>query len=188
MSIAEKNVSNKSAIINSTYLFEVQMPESVIFLADRLMSEGLKSIQFFRELSPDEWVKIIYLDGNRWSPKEVLAHLLATEISIYLLLENILAGGEGIPEDFNLDVYNQNEVSKLANKSSDNMLDLFLKRRELTVQLVKNLNDSDLILKGRHPYFGTAQLSDIIKLVYRHNQIHQREIRTALKNPTRGED
>jgi hypothetical protein len=163
------------------------MSENAIFLADRLISEGLKSNQFFKELTTSQWEQNLYLDGNSWSPKQVLAHFLATEINIYLLLENILSGGEGIPEDFELDEFNQTEVSKLANQSGESMLDAFLKRREQTAALVRGLSGSELNLKGRHPYLGTAILSEIIKLIYRHNQIHQREIRAALKEPSGGE-
>jgi hypothetical protein len=34
-----------------------------------------------------------------------------------------------------------------------------------------------LLHQGRHPFLGRAPLSEIIKIIYRHNQIHLREIR-----------
>jgi hypothetical protein len=38
----------------------------------------------------------------------------------------------------------------------------------------------DLAKQGRHPFLGTASLSDMIKLMYMHNQIHIRDIRRML--------
>jgi hypothetical protein len=40
---------------------------------------------------------------------------------------------------------------------------------------------TDLQLRGYHPWFGDSQLEDMLKLIYRHNIIHLRDIRRALK-------
>ena len=49
--------------------------------------------------------------------------------------------------------------------------------RQATIKKVRALPDQDLGKMGRHPYLGVASLADIIKLIYRHNQIHQRDFR-----------
>jgi hypothetical protein len=41
------------------------------------------------------------------------------------------------------------------------------------------MQDPDLAKLGRHPFLGITSLEDIIKMVYRHNQIHMREIRRS---------
>jgi len=48
--------------------------------------------------------------------------------------------------------------------------------------MVSQFDDPDLEKSGRHPWLGMAQVEEIIKLMYRHNQIHQREIREALES------
>ena len=52
--------------------------------------------------------------------------------------------------------------------------------RRATVEKVRSIQDPDLERIGRHPYLGMATLTDIIKLIYRHNQIHQRDFRKML--------
>jgi len=156
------------------------MPDSADFLAGRLLSEGIKTIQFFKELPASQRELIIYDAGMAWSLEQVLAHLLATEINIFRLLENILAGGEGTPDDFKLDEFNQSEVLKLSSASYDQLISQFLEKRELTADLVKSLSETELSKRGRHPFLGDTQLADIIKLLYRHPQIHLREIRSVL--------
>lgn len=164
------------------------MPETAKFLANRLLIEGQKSAQYFRDFPVDKWNSVIYTDGEQWSPKQILAHLLATEISLLDLLKNILSGGEGVPLEFDLDYFNHNKVFELENYSTDKMIDLFRENRQNTVDFVLNLTDSELEIQGRHPFLGVAPIHEIIKIIYRHNQIHQREIRGALVNNERGEN
>jgi hypothetical protein len=57
------------------------------------------------------------------------------------------------------------------------LIDQFKRLRQETIELVLNMNTSDLEKQGRHPFFGMAALEDIIKLIYRHGQIHLRDIR-----------
>jgi hypothetical protein len=42
------------------------------------------------------------------------------------------------------------------------------------------LNMSDLERRGNDPYLGETSLGDMIKLTYRHPQIHMREIRKSI--------
>ncbi len=51
--------------------------------------------------------------------------------------------------------------------------------REETIVLVESMKDNDLDREGRHPYFGFLALEKMLKLIYRHNMIHERDIRRA---------
>jgi hypothetical protein len=50
------------------------------------------------------------------------------------------------------------------------------------VTIAGRLKDSDLEKHGYHPWFGDVDLGSMAKLVYRHNLIHLRDIRRALKD------
>lgn len=159
---------------------ESPMTETSQFLANRLLAEGEKSIAFFQELSPQNWEQEIYTEGTHWRPQQILAHFVATEISLYRLVENILAGGSGTPEDFNIDSYNERKVAELQQANVPQLLESFRTNRKKTADLVAGLTGSELEKKGRHPFLGVVQLPEIIKIIYRHNQIHLREIRKNL--------
>ncbi len=156
------------------------MPDTPTFLAERLLTEGNKSVQFFRDLPAAAWDLTIYTEGTTWKPIQVLAHFAATEHSLYRLLENILAGGAGAPEDLDINAYNERKVAQLAEQDADSLLAKFLQYRAASVALVNRLTPTDLERQGRHPFLGRASLAEIIKIIYRHNQIHQREMRKAL--------
>jgi hypothetical protein len=156
------------------------MADTPQWLSERLISEGEKTVTFFKGLSPDQWDIQVYTDGSHWNIRQVLAHIALSEHSLCRLLENIANGGPGTPLDFDLDVYNERKVSEVDDVGSEDLIELFQMNRQRTAQVSAALSLEDLGRTGRHPYLGVATLSDIIKIIYRHNQIHIRDLRKTL--------
>lgn len=156
------------------------MSDTPQFLADRLYEDGQKASSFFQNLPGEKWLTTIYTEGSHWTIRQVLAHFVSSETSFTRLIENILAGGEGAPEDFDIDAYNERKVAQMESASSGELLLQYRQARQRNVELVSSLNPEDLSREGRHPFLGMAPLTDIIKLIYRHNQIHLRDVRRLL--------
>ena len=150
-------------------------------LALRLENEKDKTIAFFQSIPPVSWEGSLYQEGAQWSILELLKHFVQSEIGIGRLVEDILAGGSGVPEDFDLDRYNEAQVGKNLQSSANELLEAFARHRAANVKTLRSMQEADLDLVGRHPFLGMARLEDILKLLYRHNQIHQRDIRRHLK-------
>ena len=64
-------------------------------LAERLLSDGQKSLDFFRRLTPNQWEHIIYTDGAQWQVHQVLAHFVSSEQANLQVIEDIVSGGAG---------------------------------------------------------------------------------------------
>lgn len=158
------------------------MVNSPQWLADKLQEEGEKTILFFRELPESAWERLLYSDGVNWRVKDVLAHFVVTEIGIPRIMQDVLAGGSGSPDDFNLDDFNRRHVAGLENLPVEALLEQFREQRRQTVDFVVRLSADQLAMQGRHPFLGEAPLVDMIRLMYRHIQIHQRDIRRALSD------
>jgi hypothetical protein len=156
------------------------MPDTPERLANRLADEGQKSQQFFGALSSTQWERTLYTEGTQWTVRQVLAHFVITEAGIRELMANILAGGDGVPQDFDINAYNEKQVSKRGEIAPDDLLAQFAVERRATVEWVRGLVPGDLLKTGRHPWLGLAPLEEMIQLMYRHNQIHQRDIRKLL--------
>ena len=157
------------------------MPDTPVFLSERLYKEGQKTIEFFRALNSEQWGRIVYTSGPDWSARDVLAHFVSSEDGFRLLVEDIVKGGSGSSEDFDIDEYNEDKVATLEGVSQAGLMKRFVELRQIAVDLVAGLDQDDLARSGRHPFLGIAPLADIIKLIYRHNQIHQRDLRKVLK-------
>ncbi len=156
------------------------MPETPAILAERLQNEEVKTLEFFRNLNPMNWEQPIYSEGSQWTVRQILAHFVSAEKGIDRLIADVLDGGTGAPEDFDIDVYNERSVANFQDVTLEVLLEQFTQVRRQTIDLVARLDQPDLERIGRHPFLGLSPLVDIIKLIYRHNQIHQREIRKAL--------
>ena len=149
-------------------------------LIDKLTSSGQRTLEIFQSIDGDDWYQQVYSEGANWSVYHILAHFVASEASIVRLVKIILQGNQGVPEGFDIDAFNEREVNCFSKLPNDLILQRFVERREETIQLLLELNDSDLTIEGRHPWLGIAPVEEMIKLLYRHNQIHQRDIRKVL--------
>jgi hypothetical protein len=156
------------------------MPDTPDFLVERMRAEGEKTVEFFSAISPESWELTIYTDGSRWAVRQVLAHFVSTEAAIGRLIENILVGGSGTPDDFDINAYNERKVASLSHVAPPDLLLQFERFRQHNIEVVSKMSRADLARQGRHPFLGKTELVEIIKLLYRHNQIHQRDIRKQL--------
>jgi hypothetical protein len=153
------------------------MPESPAFLAERLRAEGERTAAFFAALTGDQWQQVVYTEGAEWKVRDMLAHFVSVEKSILKLFENIREGDMGASKDFSVDRFNAEQVSKLAEISPSDLLAQYQEARAKMIAWVSGLSESDLQKTGRHPFLGVTTLGEMIKMVYRHNQIHLRDLR-----------
>lgn len=149
-------------------------------LSQKLMKEGQRSLAFFESIHDEQWDTVVYSDETSWTVNSILSHFLATEIGILSLVRDILSGGNGAIEDFDLNLFNNRKVNALEFTSIDELLDRFRAAREDTIKLVQSMSQDDLQKSGRHPWLGVTTLEVIIRLMYQHNQIHQRDIRRII--------
>jgi uncharacterized protein (TIGR03083 family) len=158
------------------------MPETVEFLVERLKSEGEKTADFFSALKDDQWQAVVYTEGETWSIRNVLAHFVTSEQAFLRLFANVQKGGMGAPENFDLDSYNAAQQEKTRAQSPQELLTQFRANRAAMVELVSSMSMDDLGKTGRHPFLGLTSLAEMIKMVYRHNQIHARDLRHLLND------
>ncbi|HBX71167.1 MAG TPA: hypothetical protein DEH25_17780 [Chloroflexi bacterium] len=149
-------------------------------LVERLNESALKTQEFFQSIEGDQWYVQVYTEGANWSVFQILGHFVVTEASIARLIKYILQGLPGVPEDFDMDKFNEREVNCFSKLPIEMVLQRFGERRAETIELIFQMDDADLAKQGRHPWLGVAPVEDMLKLLYRHNQIHQRDIRKVL--------
>ena len=147
----------------------------------RLAAELEITITAFSELAPEDWSLTVYTDGAAWTPREILAHQITTEIAIRALVENILAGGAGAPENFQIQRFHEEQAAARAGRGAEDLYAEFRAARAAMIATVERMAPEDFARTGRHPWFGQAALEDVLKLVYRHNMLHVRDIQHAVR-------
>jgi hypothetical protein len=156
------------------------MSDKHALIQKRLRDEGDKLLAVFEDLTPEQWQIVIYTDGMTWTIKDLLAHQISTEGEFQFYGRDVLNGGEGAPEDFNLNAFNNREVAAKADRTPDELLADFRSMRQASIDFVAAIRDDQFALRGRHPFFGMIGVEDMFKLIYRHNMLHARDIRKAL--------
>jgi uncharacterized protein (TIGR03083 family) len=146
----------------------------------RLIEKGQETAAFFRALTPQQWQARVYTEGSQWDARQVLCHFVSAERAFLRIFEDVMQGGPGAPEGFNIDRFNEREVSQMAMLAPQELIAQFEQVRAAVVAFVQGLDDSDLDREGRHPFFGVDRLEKFLKLIYRHNMIHERDVRRAL--------
>jgi uncharacterized protein (TIGR03083 family) len=157
------------------------MPNRQDLILKRLTDEGAKTAAFFRGLSAADYAQQVYTTGPTWRVRDVLAHFVSAERTFRYYGLQILAGGPGAPEDFVIDEYNATQVAGLREAAPADLIAQFEAARAGTVAMIQGMRDSDFDRIGRHPWFGLVPLENMSKLIYRHNMLHERDVRRALE-------
>jgi hypothetical protein len=159
------------------------MPNTSAALATKLQTEGEKVHAFFAVLTPEQWEVPVYTEGEKWTPRSILAHLVTAERGFLKLFEAIRQGGTGVSEDFSIDRYNASQQEKTKGLSPADLLPQYAAVRAEMTAYVSTLSDDDLATRGRHPAMGMSTLAEMVKMLYLHNNMHLRDIRLALASP-----
>lgn len=150
-------------------------------IQERLASEGEKTLAFFETLSSHEWDQQVYTTGSQWRVRQFLAHFVSAERAYMRFMRDVLQGGQGAPRDFDINAFNEAETPTLSRTPVPELMAAFRQVQAELIELSKSLTETDLSRVGYHPWFGEMELSWYLKLVYRHNMIHLRDIRQALQ-------
>jgi uncharacterized protein (TIGR03083 family) len=156
------------------------MSEQHLLIQKRLRAEGDKVLALFEALSPEQWQTVIYTEGMTWTIKDLLAHQISAEQEFQFYGRDVLNGGPGAPEGFDINRFNNNAVAQSADRTPAELLAAFRATRQASIDFVAVILPDQFVRQGRHPFFGMMTLEDLFKLIYRHNMMHVRDLRRVL--------
>lgn len=99
---------------------------------------------------PGDWDAGVYENG--WNARQLLAHLAAIEWTYPKLIERArqaAAPSDGAGGSFDMDAYNQRQVAKRADASTEDLLDEFTRNRAATVDALRRADDDLLARPAR---------------------------------------
>ena len=138
-------------------------------------------ITFYKDLNANQLEMMVYLEDPGWTVQQILAHFITIEDSMQWLFKDILAGGPGSPEDFDVDRFNLTQPKKLDGLSLYELFEKFQSVRRDTIALVDGMEDKDLDREGRHAFHGHGKLERFIVWAYEHARLHLDDMRGILK-------
>ena len=157
------------------------MDRELTHIRSRLTFEGEKTARYFESLSSADWEQQVYTTGSRWQVRQVLAHFISAERAYKKYITDVLNGGEGAPRDLDIDAFNEAETPPLSAIPIEDLISGFRQARAETLRLAENLEESDLTRLGYHLWFGEKELAWYLKLLYRHNTLHLKDVHKAIE-------
>lgn len=165
------------------------MGPRVDFLIRRLREEGEALITQLAGFATTAWTLPVYAKQGEepaasplWTVHSILAHLVSAEGYLQLMMADILHGGPGAPAGADIDAVNAAEVAMLIRISPADLIERLRAVRARTIEGVSAFTDEDLDRRGNHPFLGEISLDDFVKLIYRHDKMHMRDVQHAQKN------
>jgi len=147
-------------------------------LIAKLEKGHLKTEEILGSLAAEQWSRVLYDAPRVWTVRDLLAHLVSTEGRLLEIAQDVAAGGAGAPPGYDLDLFNAEEQTRLADRSPGELLPALAKARQVTLDWVRTLDDSQLDRLGRHPALGEVTLEAMITAVYGHQLLHMRDLRS----------
>jgi len=151
-------------------------------LAEKLRSEGEKIYAIFSALTDDQWNSEVYTEGTTWTIRNTLSHLVTSERGLIKLFEQIRLGGEGASTDFSIDRYNAAQQVRSKDLTPSELLEQYKDVRTNSIAWVSGLKEEELEIRGRHPFLNVTTIREMIKMLYIHNQTHNRDMKKVLKD------
>jgi hypothetical protein len=151
--------------------------ERVQSLIAKLEKGVMKTEEILASLAAEQWSRILYDAPRAWTVRDLLAHLVSAEGRLLQIAQDVAAGGPGALPGFDLEAFNAEEQTRLADRSPEELLPALAKARQVTLEWVRTLEDSQLDRTGRHPALGEVTLETMITAIYGHQLLHMRDLK-----------
>jgi hypothetical protein len=146
------------------------------------LERGLrKTNEILKALDHDGWRGPVDGESDGWTVKDLVAHFIVSEEHLLMIVKNIAAGGEGAPEDIDIDAFNEDQIARQPDRTPDELQALLGDVRETTIAWVAEQDDGTLDLVGRHPTLGDSSVETILFSIYGHQLLHMRELTPKIK-------
>ena len=158
----------------------ISLEEKKSQIQDKLLKIREDLISTIKNLSVTTLNKKISTKNESWTIIEIVRHLFEAEKGMTTLMMNINNGGEGVPENFDLNRYNKRSVEKLVEKNLEILLSGFSENRTRLFDFLLTISAEDIAKKGRHGNLRILTIEEIFNLIGDHEQSHLNKIKKEI--------
>lgn len=131
----------------------------------------------------ERWDAQVYTEGESWTVKQVLLHLMITDKGHNNMMMAIARGENTIPDDFDLDRYNRRSVEKRAEVSPEQARAALAQTAAERDAWLDTIDDDVMLKQGRHGSMRILTIGQILDVVADHDRSHGSDIAKALSIP-----
>jgi DinB superfamily len=149
-------------------------------LHDHLNATREAVLKIIGNMQPDDWNLQVQGDDGRWTVKQVMLHLATSETGQIATGRAIVAGQPTVPDDFDLNRYNNRQVEKNAAKTPPEILFGMAESRQKLLAFLDEVNEADLDKRGKHGRGDVISLEQLFYRIGEHEAEHTELIKKAL--------
>ena len=150
-------------------------------IKDHLNHTREELLEMIGQMELDDWNKTVQTEDGHWTVKQVMLHLATSETGQLRTAKAIAAGQPTVPDDFDLNRYNNRQVEKNKDKQPPEILFGMAESRQQVFAFIDEVPEADLDKRGKH---GRGDVISVEQLFYRigeHEAEHAATIRAALE-------
>lgn len=137
-------------------------------------------VQLLEALAPAQWDVPVFSEGDVWTVKTVVSHLLDSERGMSIHVHKIRKGEETLPPDFDLNRWNAGVSTRVGDLTPEALLAGLAATRAKTLELLSKVQADEWTLTGRHPSRGLITIDQYYETIHGHELTHTADIQKAL--------
>lgn len=150
-------------------------------LRQTIEADHAACMAILRRLTPEQWAMPVPSDeDHEWKARDVLAHIAVSEAGQLGQINRVLAGGQGVPDDFDLKRFNRRSAEKQAATSVEELLARLERDHAEVLKALDLVDEADLDKTGRHARGDTLTVEQFFHRTTEHRRQHAEEIARSL--------
>ena len=145
------------------------------------LSESRRELfAFLHSLEPDQWTTPVFSEGEPWTVKTVVSHLLDSERGMSIQVHKIRKGEATVPPDFDLARWNGGVKKRIGDLTPAELISALEATRAKTLEVMTSLREEEWALSGRHPSRGIITVEQYYETIYGHERAHLADMRGVI--------
>lgn len=137
-------------------------------------------LTFLQALTPEQWERVVFSEGEGWTVTAIVAHLIDGERGMSIQVHKIRKGEEATPEGFDLHRWNAGVTRRISERDPARLLAALESTRAKTLEVMASLKDEDWERTGRHPSRGMISVEQYYETISSHERQHLADMQRAL--------
>jgi hypothetical protein len=158
----------------------MELSERRHLIRDHLGHTREELLEVIGQMQPSDWERPVQAVEGGWQVKQVLLHLATSESGQINTGKAIAAGQPIVPDDFDLNRYNNRQVEKNRDKQPPEILFGMAESRQKLLAFLDGVSTEDLDKRGKHGRGDVISLEQLFYRIGEHEAEHTAEIKRAL--------
>lgn len=149
-------------------------------LHDHLIHTREHLLEVIGQLQPADWDRPVQSVEGGWTVKQALLHIATSESGQIGTGKAIATDQPTVPDDFDLNRYNNRQVEKNKDKQPAEILFGMAESRQKLLAFLEEVPEEALDKRGRHGRGDVISLEQLFRRIGDHEALHTDEIKRAL--------